>query len=82
MASRFMISVALAWAGAPFEVVGSCSSGTSDTSRKPVPHSMKGADCVGSLASLWDVGVDVVSVRPSGVRSCVAPTVSDPCVIF
>ena len=38
MASRFMPAVAIAWAGALVGVAGSCSSDTSDTSRKRGPH--------------------------------------------
>ena len=40
MLSRFMPAVSLAWACASVVVAGSCSSGTSDTSRKPGPHSL------------------------------------------
>ena len=80
MASRFIVSVTLACVRAFVGVAGSCSSGTRDTSRKPAPHSLQCADCVGS--SLWGGGADDVSVRLLGVCSCVAMTLGYFCVIF
>ena len=73
-ASRFMPAVAIAWDDAWVGVVGSCSSVTRDTLRKPGTHSLYCADWVGYLVSFWEVGADVVSVRLSPCCPCAAPT--------